>query len=63
MNKTATVRFTAKGKSYSHSFPHNPNNYCEEMNAFLKANKISKKDVRDCQTTVSGWNFWVGCIF
>ena len=47
MKRMTTVKFTAKGKSYTHTFPHNPNGRGEEMRAFLKANKIRKQDVHN----------------
>lgn len=63
MSRMTTVKFTARGKSYTHTFPHNPNGRGEEMNAFIKANNIRKQDIHNCQMTIDGWGFWAGYVF
>ena len=63
MAKMATVKFTANGKNYSHTFPHSVDTRVDELKSFMAKNKIRKKDIHNCQITIDGWGFWAGFIF
>lgn len=53
MSATATITFTANNKHYEFTFPHSAEGDGAKVLAFLKANKIKKKDMQNCHMILS----------